>query len=454
MTRPSALAPILAAAALGAAALAAAPAAAQSPPPQRGPVEIDVNQGQVQPLPIAVPAFAGADARTSQLGEQIARVMAADLERSGFFRPLPQSAFPQATLDIAVEPDLAAWKGAGAQALVNGLATVDADGRLRVDFRLWDAAAAGGQGGAQAQLLGLQFTSTPENWRRVAHKVADAVYKQLTGEDGYFDTRIVFVAESGPRSQRVKRLAIMDQDGANPSFLTDGAEQVLTPRFSGTSQEIVYMTLSADAARVHLFNIETGRHETLGEFSGLVFAPRFAPDGTKVAFSIQKNGNSDVFVMDLRSRETKRLTTDPSIDTSPSFSPDGGKIVFNSDRGGSPQLYVMNADGTGQHRISFGKGRYTTPVWSPKGDWIAFTRQDGSTFHIGVMHPDGSEERTLTSAGLDEGPTWAPNGRVIMFAREGGGSSRLWMVDITGRVSRAAPYTAAATDPAWSPLLK
>ncbi|CAN5355944.1 Tol-Pal system beta propeller repeat protein TolB [soil metagenome] len=433
--------------------LALATPAFAAAPPQQPPVEIDVSGGQVQPLPIAVPAFAGADARTSQLGGQIARVMAADLERSGFFRPLPQASFPQATLDIAVQPDLTAWRGAGAQALVNGLTTIDADGRLRVDFRLWDVGS-GASAGGQGQLLGVQFTSTPENWRRMAHKVADAVYKQLTGEDGYFDTRIVFVAESGTKAQRTKRLAIMDQDGANPSFLTDGTDQVLTPRFSGTSQEITYMTLGADKARVHLFNIETGRHETLGEFTGMVFAPRFSPDGTKVAFSVQKDGNSDIYVMDLRSRESKRLTTDPSIDTSPSFSPDGTKVVFNSDRGGSPQLYIMNANGSGQKRVSFGKGRYTTPVWSPKGDWIAFTRQEGSTFHIGVMHPNGSEERTLTSAGLDEGPTWAPNGRVLMFAREGGGSSRLWTVDITGRVSRAAEYRAAATDPAWSPLLK
>ena len=436
--------------------LAAKGAVAQTPPANGGPVEIDINQGQVQPLPIATPGFAGADARTTQLGGQIAKVMAADLERSGFFRPLPQASFPEATLDIAVQPNLEAWKAAGAQALVNGLTTIDADGRLRVDFRLWDVGnptgGAGGQG--QGQLLGVQFTSTPDNWRRVAHKVADAVYKQLTGEDGYFDTRIVFVAESGTRAARVKRLAIMDQDGANPSFLTDGQEQVLTPRFSGAGQEITYMTLSADAAKVHLFNIETGRHETIGDFEGMVSAPRFSPDGTRIAFSVQKAGNSDIYVMDLRSRASTRLTTDPSIDTSPAFSPDGSKIVFNSDRGGSPQLYVMNANGSGQHRISFGHGRYSAPAWSPKGDWIAFTRQEGSTFHIGVMHPDGSEEKTLTSAGLDEGPTWAPNGRVIMFSREGGGSSRLWMVDVTGRVARAAPYTASATDPAWSPLLK
>jgi TolB protein len=317
-----------------------------------------------------------------------------------------------------------------------------------VDFRIWDVF-------NEQQILGLQFVSTPENWRRVAHKVADAVYKRLTGEEGYFDTRVVFVAESGTKTARVKRLAIMDQDGANPQYLTNGEYLVMTPRFSTTDQEITYMALRADSARIYLFNLETARQETLGQFPGIVFAPRFSPDGGRVAFSVERGGNTDVYVMDLRSRQSRRITSDPAIDTSPSFSPDGTKIVFNSDRGGSSQIYVMDADGSGARRISFGSGRYTTPVWSPKGDFIAFTKQAGSQFHIGVMRPDGSDERILTTSYLDEGPTWAPNGRVLMFSRETpGGGSRLWSVDISGRNLRAAPYTSAASDPAWSPLLK
>ena len=417
-------------------------------PAARAAVEVNINQGQVQPLPIALPAFSLAGGASPALGAQMAEVIAGDLERSGFFRPLDPNSFVEKTLDVAVQPKFQDWRVINAQALVTGQAAVDADGRLRVDFRLWDVF-------GNQQLEGLQFVSTPENWRRIAHRVADVVYKKLTGEDGYFDTRIVFVAESGPKTKRVKRLAIMDQDGANPSYLTDGSYLVMTPRFSTTDQEITYMALRADSARVYLFNIETARQETLGQFQGVVFAPRFSPDGSKVAFSVDRNGNSDVYVMNLRTRVTTRLTTDPSIDTSPSFSPDGQKIVFNSDRGGTAQLYIMNVDGSNPKRVSFGSGRYTTPVWSPKGDFIAFTKQTGNQFHIGVMKPDGSDERLLTTSYLDEGPTWAPNGRVLMFSREtAGGGPRLWTVDISGRNARASPYSAPASDPAWSPLLK
>ncbi len=409
--------------------------------PARAQIEVDVNRGDIQPLPVAVPGFRG------ERGAEIAQVITSNLERSGLFRPIDPAAFIEQDLDIRYQPRFADWKSINAQGLVNGEVTVDATGRLTVNFRLWDVF-------AEQQLLGMQFTSTSENWRRVAHKISDAVYERLTGEKGYFDTRVVFVAESGGRIDRIKRLAIMDQDGANPSYLTDGSYIVMTPRFSSTSQEITYMALRPDGSSIYLFNLETGRRESLGSFNGMVFAPRFSHDGGKVAFSVERGGNTDVHVMDLRSRSSSRLTSDPSIDTSPSFSPDGAQITFNSDRGGSPQLYVMNADGSGARRISFGSGRYMTPVWSPTGEYIAFTKQAGGQFHIGVMRPDGSDERLLTTSYLDEGPTWAPNGRVLMFSRETpGGAARLWTVDVTGRVVRPAPYPQSGSDPAWSPLL-
>lgn len=415
---------------------------AAAPGVARADIEVDVNQGAVRPLPVAVPAFSGA-AR----GAEIAQVISENLGRSGLFAPIAPGVFPEQNLDVDLQPQFPGWKQINAQALINGAVTVEADGRLRVDFRLWDVF-------SEQQLLGLQFSSTPENWRRVAHKISDAVYERLTGEKGYFDTRVVFVAESGPRTARIKRLAIMDQDGANPSYLTDGSYIVMTPRFSTTSQEITYMALRPSGSSIYLFNIETGRQESLGKYPGMVFAPRFSPDGGRVAFSVERGGNSDIYVMDLRSRAAARLTSDPGIDTSPSFSPDGTRIVFNSDRGGAAQLYVMNADGTGVRRISYGGGRYTTPVWSPRGDFIAFTKQAGGQFHIGVMRPDGSDERLLTSSYLDEGPTWAPNGRVLMFFRETlGGSPKLWTVDVTGRILRPAPYPGSGSDPAWSPLL-
>ncbi len=407
------------------------------PTPARAEIEVDVNRGDIRPLPLSIPAFGG------DRGADIARVISDNLGRSGLFAPVDPGG---RQAEVATEPDFAVWKALGAQALVNGQVS-QVDGRLQVDFRLWDTFA--GQ-----QLLGLQFTSTPENWRRVAHKISDAVYERLTGEKGYFDTRVVFVSETGGRLDRTLRLAVMDQDGANPSYLTDGSEIVLSPRFSASSQEITYMSLKPEGSAVFLLNLETGRRESLGQFAGMVFAPRFSPDGSQVAFAVERNGNSDIWVMNLVNRQSRRLTSDPAIDTSPAFSPDGGRIVFNSDRGGSPQLYVMDASGGGARRISFGEGRYTSPVWSPTGDHIAFTRQGGGQFHIGVMRPDGSDERTLTSSYMDEGPTWAPNGRVLLFSRqEAGGEPRLWTVDVTGRILKPAPYSGGASDPAWSPLI-
>jgi len=421
--------------------LAALPAAGLFASAVRAEIEVNVNRGDVQPLPIAIPAFGG-----GPTGADISGVIAANLQRSGLFRPLDPASFVERDLNTAVQPNFPAWKQINAQALVNGQVNV-VGGRLQVDFRLWDVF-------AEQQLLGLQLAASPENWRRIAHKVSDSVYERLTGEKGYFDTRVVFVAESGGRGSKVKRLAIMDQDGANPSYLTDGSGTIMTPRFSSNSQEITYMELRPEGSKIYILNLETTRRETLGDFKGMVFAPRFSPDGGRVAFSVERGGNSDIFVMDLKSRSTARLTSDPSIDTSPSFSPDGAKIVFNSDRSGSPQLYVMGADGSNPKRLSFAAGRYTTPVWSPTGEFIAFTKQTGSEFHIGVMKPDGSDERVLTSSYLDEGPTWAPNGRVLMFSREGaGGGSKLWTVDVTGRVLQPMPYAGAGSDPAWSPLL-
>jgi TolB protein len=416
-------------------ALAAAPFAAQAE------ITVDVNQGSIQPLPIAIAPLNG------EHGAEIAQVVAADLERSGYFKPISPAANTE-RLDVNVIPKFDSWKAISAQALVNGAGTTDADGRMQVNFRLWDVY-------GQQQLLAQRYTATPENWRRIAHKIADAVYEKLTGKKGYFDTRIVFVAESGPRAHRIKRLAVMDQDGANPQYLTNGSTQVMTPHYSGSGPEITYMTLSDNATNIYLFNLDTGRQESLGHFTGLVFAPRFSPDGNKVAFSLTKNGNTDIWLMDLRTRSQQRLTADPGIDTSPSFSPDGRQIVFNSDRSGTPQLYVMNLDGSGVRRLSQGGGRYNTPVWSPNGDLIAFTKQQGGGFSIGVMNADGSGEHILSSSYFEEGPTWAPNGSYILFHREAqGGEPHLWMVDVTGRVSRPAPYGLSASDPAWSPMLQ
>ncbi|WP_244486725.1 Tol-Pal system beta propeller repeat protein TolB [Aurantimonas sp. Leaf443] len=408
-------------------------------------VEIDVTQGNVAPLPIAVPDFASRDG----IGAKISGVVEADLKRSGLFAPIAKAAFIQKGLTPDQTPNFADWTVINAEAIVAGRVTPEADGRLRVEFRLWDTAA--GQ-----QLDGQQFYTTPENWRRVAHIIADAIYERLTGEKGYFDTRIVFVSETGSKDKRVKRLAIMDQDGANVRYLTQGGDLVLTPRFSPNRQEITYMSFGNGEPRVYLLQLETGQREIVGNFPGMTFSPRFSPDGQKVVMSLQQEGNANIYAMDLRSRATTRLTSTAAIDTSPSFSPDGQRIVFESDRGGRQQLYVMSAGGGGQQRISFGDGAYSTPVWSPRGDLIAFTKQSGGQFQIGVMRPDGSGERILTSGFHNEGPTWAPNGRVLMFFRDGqgGGGPQLFSIDLTGRNEQRIATPGFASDPAWSPILE
>ncbi len=417
-------------------------------------VRVDITRGHLEPLPIAITKFFGTDGREDKIDKDVSNVISGNLERSGLFKAIDPGAFLQKPKQLQVQPRFSDWRVINAQALVNGSVNFQADGRVRIEFRLWDVF-------AEAQMTGLAYFTEPGNWRRVAHIISDAIYKRITGEDGYFDTRLVFVAESGPLKRRIKRLAIMDQDGANLRFLTAGDALVLTPRFSPTAQEITYLSYFNNTPRVYLFNIETGRQEVLGAFKGMTFAPRFTPDGQSVIMSYAKRGNSDIWRMDLRTRKAEQLTAHPSIDTSPSASPDKRFIVFNSDRGGSPQLYVMHSDGSNVRRISFGRGRYATPVWSPRGDLIAFTKQSGGRFFIGVMRPDGSGERLLTESFLDEAPTWAPNGRVLMFFRQTpndekgrGGSARLYSVDLTGYNLREVVTPGDASDPAWSPMLR
>jgi len=416
--------------------------------PARADLHVTVDQGNAQPLPIAIPDFASPNPGDAAAAQNIAKVVRADLERSGLFRPLDPKSFIEKIANINAPPQFGSWRAISAQALVAGQAQSQPDGRLRVDFRLWDVY-------GESQMIGQQYFTTPENWRRIAHIISDAIYQRITGEKGYFDTRIVFISESGPALARKKRLAVMDEDGANPIFLTRGDYLVLTPRFNPTAQMIAYMSYIGSKPRVYLFDLESGRQEMLGNFPNMTFSPRFSPDGNKVALTLETAGNSDIYVMDLRTRALTQLTSDPAIDTAPSYSPDGTQITFESDRGGSQQVYVMNADGSNQHRISFIAGRSGTPVWSPRGDLIAFTNQNNG-FHVGVMHPDGSGVRLITNGWEDEGPTWAPNGRVIMFGRTspGGRGSQIWSIDVTGRNERRVTTPGDASDPAWSPLIQ
>ena len=422
-------------------------------------IEVDITRGNLDPLPIAVsPLHVDIKSenyknlKIKELGENISLIIENNFRATGLFNPLKKEAFVQKP-DIAhLKPRFEDWRLIKAQALVTGKLLIK-DGKLKVEFRLWDLVAA-------KEMTALAFTTTPSNWRRVAHIISDKIYERLTGEDGYFDTRIIFVAESGPKNLRVKKLAIMDQDGANTKYLTLGNELVLTPRFNPTNQMVTYMSYFRNMPRVYLLDIETGTQEVVGNFPGMTFAPRFSPDGKKIVMSFAKDGNSDIYTMNLETRVVERITDHSSIDTSPSFSPDGKFIAFNSDRSGLQQIYVMRSDGSGTKRITFGNGIYGTPVWSPRGDLIAFTKMRKGRFYIGVMRTDGTGERLLTENYYQEAPSWSPNGRVLVFYRETkaglkgeGFSAKLWSIDITGYNERELKTKTDASDPSWSSLL-
>ena len=416
-------------------------------------IKVDITRGNLDPLPIAVsPLYVESDSKEESIGEKISEVIENNFRRSGLFNPLKKESFVQKPDMAHIKPRFEDWKLIKAQALVTGKVSIQEE-KLRVEFRLWDVIAG-------KEMVALAFTTTPSNWRRVSHIISDKIYHRLTGEDGYFDTRIIYVSEKGPKNQRVKKLAIMDQDGANTKYLTLGNELVLTPRFSPTNQLVTYLSYFRNLPRVYLLDIETGIQEVVGDFPGMTFAPRFSPDGKKIIMSFAKSGNSDIYTMDIETRVVEKITEHSSIDTSPSYSPDGKFICFNSDRSGLQQIYVMRSDGSNVKRITFGKGLYGTPVWSPRGDLIAFTKVSGGRFYIGVMRTDGSGERLLTENYYQEAPSWSPNGRVLVFYRETksdskgeGFTAKLWSIDLTGYNERLIKTETDASDPSWSSLL-
>ncbi|WP_333816051.1 Tol-Pal system beta propeller repeat protein TolB [Tabrizicola sp.] len=430
--------------ALGLCTLTAAPVLAQEPP------RIVIGSAVIEPMPIAVPTFVD-EGGAGDYARQISKVVISDLEGTGFFRNIGEDAHISRITSFDGGVAFEDWKAINAQVLVTGAVSVAGD-RITVKFRAYDVF-----NGQVLDGAALQFAGTTQGWRRMAHKVADVVYSKITGEGGYFDSRVVFVSESGPKNARLKRLAVMDYDGANVAYLTDSNSIVLAPRFSPAGDRLLYTSYETGFPRITLMDVGSMKRRTLEEQPGtMTFAPRFSPDGGTAVFSLERGGNTDIYALNLSSGQLTQLTNAPSIETAPSFSPDGRQIVFESDRSGAQQIYVMPAGGGEGTRISSGKGRYGTPVWSPRGDYIAFTKQNEGRFHIGVMRTDGSEERLLTASFLDEGPTWAPNGRVLMFTREtsgGGGQASLWSVDITGRNLKQIPTDGPASDPAWSPLL-
>ncbi|MDH7799369.1 MULTISPECIES: Tol-Pal system beta propeller repeat protein TolB [unclassified Beijerinckia] len=409
----------------------------------QAPREVEIRGGQFRPVSIAVTDFLG----DAQQGPALTQVMINNFRRSVYLAPVEQRSFTEKITNPDQAPQWDAWRTINAQYVVTGRTGRGPDGRMRTEFRLWDVTS--GQ-----QAAGQQFVTDPNNSRRVAHIISDAIFSRITGEKGFFDTRIVFVDETGPKERRRKRLAVMDQDGANVRYLTRGDDLALTPRFSPSSQDVAFMSFGNGDPKVTLLNVETSQREVVGNFPGMTFSPRFSPDGQKIIMSLTSGASTNIYAMDLRSRATTRLTDTSGIDTSPCYSPDGSQIAFESDRGGGQQIYVMGAGGGNARRISFSQGaRYSTPVWSPKGDLIAFTRQRSGAFGIGVMRPDGSGERIITEGYHNEGPTFAPNGLFLMFFRDPGSGAKIYMADVTGRGEFPVPTPSFASDPSWGPLL-
>jgi TolB protein len=415
---------------------------------------VDVDNSAGEELVIAVPGLPTPQSvdtvagSTSELGDKISDVIVSDLRSSGLFKPIGRNQVRGISYTEVTAPQFPYWSGTSASALIQGFIRSNPDGKLTVGCYLYDVA-------LETELTRQGFVVEPRDWRRAAHKCADTIYSRLSGESPFFDSRIAYIAETGPKGNRVKRLAIMDSDGANHRFITNGQATALTPRFSPDYKSIVYLSFLDGNPRIYIYDIGTGRQRLITQSTNPTFAPRWSPDGKWILYSMAIAGNTDIYKISAAGgSRPQQLTFSPGIDIGGSFSPDGSRIVFESDRSGSQQLYVMNADGSNERRISFGGGRYATPEWSPRGDLIAFTKMAGN-FRIGVMTPSGGGERLLTNSWQDEAPTWAPNGRVIQFFRttRGNGDTGIWQVDLTGRNERRLPTPVNGSDPAWGPLL-
>ncbi|NCP12016.1 MAG: Tol-Pal system protein TolB [Sphingomonadales bacterium] len=432
------------------------PPAPSSPPPQQTPRETVTGSIGNERSVIAVPALATPQAMstaagdTATLGRQIGDVIASDLDRSGLYRPLGPGSVRAITFAEVTAPQLPYWRGSSsAEMLVQGFVRADNAGNLTVGCYLYDVALG-------TELVRQGYVVQPADWRRAAHKCADAIYSRLSGEAPFFDSRVAYIAESGPKGNRRKQLAIMDSDGANHRFITNGQSLALTPRYSPDYKSIVYVSYLGSRARVYVYDVGTGQQDLVTESTNPTFAPRWSPDGRFILFSMAVAGNTDIYRIAREGGSPRKLTTSPGIDVGGSYSPDGSKIVFESDRSGGQQLYIMNADGSDQRRISFGGGRYATPEWSPRGDLIAFTKIAGN-FRIGVMRPDGRGEKLLTDSWQDEAPSWSPNGRILQFFRTSQGASgrsTLWQVDLTGVNERRLPTPGGidGSDPSWGPV--
>jgi TolB protein len=408
-------------------------------------LRVDITQGVGSPLILTVPdapsgVIAGV-ADGSDAGTALSSIVRNDLASVGLYRLISSKVDLSAGGAFSLLP----FQKLGAQALVVGRASAGGNGLLSFECSLFDVF------GTRRELY-RRILVTPQQWRRAAHKCADLVFEHTTGDQGHFDTRIVMVAETGPKIVRTTALSAIDYDGANPQQLTQGSQLVAMPRYSPDGRSIAFMAYLGGMPRILVADLTSGQSIPLELPAGVPFAPRFSPDSRKLVLAIAREEDSDIYEIDLASRAIVQLTDDPGMDISPSYSPDGQRIVFESTRSGQQQLYVMNADGGKATRISFGAGRYGSPVWSPRGDFIAFTRVNGNSMQIGVMRSDGTRERILTNGSLDESPSWDLAGRTILFQHGLGGDlpPEIWTVDLTGKVKHRVMAEIGGSDPYWS----
>lgn len=386
---------------------------------------------------------------TGVIGIQIAQQIVSDLRTTRSIYPTGPENLRHYTPTEAGAPLYPNWANIGAGALVTGYVQARDDGRINVVCYLYDLK-------QRREMTRKGFAVAATEWKRAAHRCAGAFYTAVTKRPGLFDSRIVYVAATGSRMQPVKRIAIMNWDGTDHSYLTQGEVTVTSPRVSPDGEHIAYMSFAGGMPHIRIMDADGSNDRQLLQSTSMSFAPRFSPDGRLIASSMAADGNTDIYVVDANGGYPQRLTTTPGIDTSPSFSPDGRQIVFESDRSGTQQIYVMNADGSGQRRISFGGGSNSSPVWSPDGDRIAFSRWNGSTIAIGIMSATGGDEKILTNGWQDEAPSWSPDSEWVMFQRtqQGTGTGSLLMVSIGGGEPKAVATPQPGADPSWSGVVQ
>jgi len=386
---------------------------------------------------------------TGVIGIQIAQQIVSDLRTTRSIYPTGPENLRHYTPTEAGAPLYPNWANIGAGALVTGYVQARDDGRINVVCYLYDLK-------QRREMTRKGFAVAATEWKRAAHRCAGAFYTAVTKRPGLFDSRIVYVAATGSRMQPVKRIAIMNWDGTDHSYLTQGEVTVTSPRISPDGERIAYMSFAGGMPHIRIMDADGSNDRQLLQSNSMSFAPRFSPDGRVIAFSMAVDGNTDIYVVDANGGYPRRLTTTPGIDTSPSFSPDGKQIVFESDRSGAQQIYVMNVDGSGQSRISFGGGANSSPVWSPDGDRIAFSRWNGSTIGIGIMSATGGDEKILTNGWQDEAPSWSPDSEWVMFQRtqQGTGTGSLLMVSIGGGEPKAVATPQPGADPSWSGVVQ